>query len=155
MYSFDRHPAGFDVRLTKPLDFYAVTDHARFLGAVREAADPSTEFSRLPHVQALHNLNAPENMNLASMPLRAAAFANFLPDGPHRRGALERHLQDRLGGHRQRGGAVQRAGRVHHFRRVRVHDLLGRSRQPPSRCGQAAGHAVRHDLEVGTVGVDG
>ncbi len=27
-----RHPAGFDIRLTRPLDFYAVTDHAYFLG---------------------------------------------------------------------------------------------------------------------------
>ena len=27
-----RHPAGFDVQLDRPLDFYAVTDHAMFLG---------------------------------------------------------------------------------------------------------------------------
>jgi hypothetical protein len=28
-----RHPGGFDVQLRQPLDFYAVTDHALFLGA--------------------------------------------------------------------------------------------------------------------------
>ena len=31
-----RHPGGFSVQLREPLDFYAVTDHAMFLGAVKE-----------------------------------------------------------------------------------------------------------------------
>ncbi|MDA1073794.1 MAG: DUF3604 domain-containing protein [Proteobacteria bacterium] len=75
-----RHPAGFDVQLTRPLDFYAVTDHAMFLGAVKEAADPTTAFSKLAHVQGLHNLNRPENMSLESLPQRTAAFGGFLPD---------------------------------------------------------------------------
>ncbi len=75
-----QHPAGFDVQLDEPLDFYAVTDHAMFLGAVREAADPTTAFAQLPHVQALHNLNAPDNMSLASLPSRVTAFSTFLPD---------------------------------------------------------------------------
>ncbi len=75
-----RHPGGFDVQLSQPLDFYAVTDHAMFLGAVREAADTSTEFSKLPHVQALHNLNAPENMTAESVVRRGQAFASFLPE---------------------------------------------------------------------------
>lgn len=74
------HPAGFEVQLRKPLDFYAVTDHAMFLGAVKAAADTGTAFSRLPHVQGLHNLNAPEQMNIGSMPARVAAFSSFLPD---------------------------------------------------------------------------
>ncbi len=75
-----RHPGGFDVQLDEPLDFYAVTDHAMFLGAVREAADPSTEFAQLDHVQALHNLNAAENLNLASIRQRTRAFSTFLPN---------------------------------------------------------------------------
>ncbi|MDP6377869.1 MAG: DUF3604 domain-containing protein [Pseudomonadales bacterium] len=75
-----RHPAGFEVKLRKPLDFYAVTDHAMFLGGVKAAADTSTAFSRLPHVQALHNLNAPENQNLESLPQRGTAFGTFLPE---------------------------------------------------------------------------
>jgi hypothetical protein len=74
-----KHPAGFDVQLNKALDFYAVTDHAMFLGAVKEAADPTTELAQLPHVQALHNLNAAENLNIASLPQRTAAFSTFLP----------------------------------------------------------------------------
>lgn len=74
-----KHPAGFDVQLRDPLDFYAVTDHAMFLGVVGAAADTSTEFSKLPHVQDLHNLNAPENLNINSVPQRGKAFRTFLP----------------------------------------------------------------------------
>ncbi|MBT5682373.1 MAG: DUF3604 domain-containing protein, partial [Gammaproteobacteria bacterium] len=51
------HPAGFQVQLGQPLDFYAVTDHAMFLGAVKAAANTSTVFSQEPHVQDLHNIN--------------------------------------------------------------------------------------------------
>jgi hypothetical protein len=65
------HPAGFDVKLNRPLDFYAVTDHAMFLGAVKAAADTSTAFSREPHVQDLHNINAPENQNTESLSQRS------------------------------------------------------------------------------------
>ena len=75
-----KHPSGFDVQLNAPLDFYAVTDHAMFLGAVKAAADTSTVFSRQDHVQGLHNLNAPENQNFESLPQRVTAFSTFLPD---------------------------------------------------------------------------
>ncbi len=75
-----RHPAGFDVQLSQPLDFYAVTDHAMFLGAVKAAADTSTPLSRLPHVADLHNLNAADNLNFESIPQRVTAFSTFLPD---------------------------------------------------------------------------
>jgi hypothetical protein len=74
------HPAGFQVQLGQPLDFYAVTDHAMFLGAVKAAANTNTEFSKEPHVQDLHNINAPDNLNLASLPQRVKAFSTFLPD---------------------------------------------------------------------------
>ena len=74
------HPAGFQVRLRQPLDFYAVTDHAMFLGAVKAAADKSTRFSQEPHVQSLHDLNAPENFNTGSLQARVEAFTGFLPD---------------------------------------------------------------------------
>jgi len=73
-----KHPGGFDVQLREPLDFYAVTDHAMFLGLVKEAADTSTEFSKLPYLKYLHNLNAPENLNMASLPTRGKAFSSFL-----------------------------------------------------------------------------
>lgn len=75
-----KHPAGFDVQLREPLDFYAVTDHAMFLGANKAAADTTTEFSKLPHVQYMHNLNAPENLTMASLPQRIKSFTSFLTD---------------------------------------------------------------------------
>jgi hypothetical protein len=74
-----KHPGGFDVKITQPLDFYAVTDHAMFLGVVGAAADTSTEMSKLPYVKGLHNLNAPNNLNVDSLPQRSQAFTDFLP----------------------------------------------------------------------------
>ncbi|MCH7743930.1 MAG: DUF3604 domain-containing protein [Proteobacteria bacterium] len=41
-----RHPGGFDMQLDVPMDFYAVTDHAFYLGSLRAMADPSTELSK-------------------------------------------------------------------------------------------------------------
>ena len=75
-----QHASGFTVQLNQPLDFYAVTDHAMFLGAVKAAADTRTEFSRQPHVQGLHNINSPDNANIESTPQRVDAFTTFLPD---------------------------------------------------------------------------
>ncbi len=36
-----KHPAGYEVKITKPLDFMGVTDHAEYVGAVRLANDPA------------------------------------------------------------------------------------------------------------------
>ena len=73
------HPGGFNVRLREPLDFYAVTDHAMFLGLMRAAADPSSELSKLEVAQSLHGLNDPDNLSLFSVPQRIQAFASFIP----------------------------------------------------------------------------
>ncbi len=75
-----KHPGGFDVQLRQPLDFYAVTDHAGFMGIAREAADTSSAFSRFPYLKYMHNLNAPENLNMASLPLRSKMFTSFVVD---------------------------------------------------------------------------
>ncbi len=73
------HPAGFTMQLREPLDFYAVTDHAMFLGVAAEGADTSTEFSKQPAVEPLHDLNAPDNRGLLSVPGRMRAFSTILP----------------------------------------------------------------------------
>ena len=37
-----KHPLGFDMQLEDPLDFYAVTDHAAWLGMLPAYANPDT-----------------------------------------------------------------------------------------------------------------
>jgi hypothetical protein len=61
------HPSGYQVQLRTPLDFYAVTDHAMFLGLVKEAADTSTAFSKYPVSRPIHNINDPDNMGITSV----------------------------------------------------------------------------------------
>ena len=41
-----RHPGGFDMQLEVPLDFYAVSDHAFYMGAIRAMADPASTLSK-------------------------------------------------------------------------------------------------------------
>jgi hypothetical protein len=74
------HPAGFEVQLRQPLDFYAVTDHAMFLGVAPAAGDTSTEFSKLEVAKPLNDLNAPDNRGFFSLRARIEAFSTFLPN---------------------------------------------------------------------------
>ncbi|MCP4003413.1 MAG: DUF3604 domain-containing protein, partial [bacterium] len=73
------HPAGYQIQLQRSLDFYAVTDHAMFLGVAKEAADTRSALSRLPISEFLHDLNAPDNRGMASLITRAKAFGTFVP----------------------------------------------------------------------------
>ena len=76
------HPSGFEMQLSRPLDFYAVTDHAMFMGVVKSAADTTTEFSKKEIAKPLHDLNAPENRDVGLLSLlnRFRAFGSFLAD---------------------------------------------------------------------------
>ena len=73
------HPVGFDIQLDRPLDFYAVTDHAMMLGVARVAADTSSELSRHPVSEPLHDLNRPGNRGTLSLLDRSQIFGNFVP----------------------------------------------------------------------------
>ena len=48
-----KHPAGFEVKLRRPLDFHGVTDHSEYVGMIRLANDPSSPVSKLPIAQRL------------------------------------------------------------------------------------------------------
>ena len=74
------HPSGYEVQLRTPLDFYAVTDHAMFLGLVKEAADTTTPFSNYDVAKPIHNINDPDNYGPSSIIKRVVNFANFIPD---------------------------------------------------------------------------
>ena len=69
-----KHPAGFDMQLREPLDFYGVTDHAMFMGVAPVAADTSSDISKYPFAEVLHDLNAPDNMDRLSLLDRMRSF---------------------------------------------------------------------------------
>ena len=69
-----KHPAGFDIQLQAPLDFYGVTDHGFFMGVSPVAADTSTEFSKYAFAKVVHDLNAPDNMDRWSTLDRMRSF---------------------------------------------------------------------------------
>ncbi|MCB1685308.1 MAG: DUF3604 domain-containing protein, partial [Pseudomonadales bacterium] len=47
------HPGGFDMQLSRPLDFQAVTDHAAYLGMLAEMSDPATRAGQHPAARYL------------------------------------------------------------------------------------------------------
>jgi hypothetical protein len=76
-----KNPAGFNMQLTKPMDFYAVTDHAVFLGLLNAAADTSSDFSKNPFSEPFHDFNAPEKLgtDFLSITRRLSTFSSFIP----------------------------------------------------------------------------
>jgi hypothetical protein len=74
------HPAGFTMQLREPLDFYAVTDHAMFLGVAEAGADTSSDLSKQPLLEGLHDLNAPNNRGLLSIPGRIKTFSTLVQE---------------------------------------------------------------------------
>jgi hypothetical protein len=77
-----KNPGGYNMQLSRPMDFYAVTDHAMFLGLVKAAADTSTAFSKNEFSEPYNDLNAPDNFGTGfiSSLKRLLAFSGFLPD---------------------------------------------------------------------------
>ena len=61
-----QHGAGFPIQLQSgPLDFYAVTDHAMFLGIVPAMVDPTTAISRQDIAQSIANASTVDELRSA------------------------------------------------------------------------------------------
>jgi hypothetical protein len=43
-----KHPLGYDIKITTPLDWMGVTDHSEYVGTVRLANEPGSFMSKLP-----------------------------------------------------------------------------------------------------------
>ena len=72
-----QHPSGYLIQLSKPLDFYAVTDHGIFMGLMKEAADTTSEFSKYEFTKPLHNLNDSGGTGFFSLIKRNGLFRLF------------------------------------------------------------------------------
>lgn len=48
-----KHPLGYDIKITTPLDWAGVTDHSEYVGTVRLAQDSSSPISKLPIAKQL------------------------------------------------------------------------------------------------------
>ena len=76
------NPGGYEMQLTEPMDFYAVTDHGMFLGLAKAAAETNTEFSKQPFSEPYHDLNAPGSFgtDMFSRFKRMMTFSDFIPN---------------------------------------------------------------------------
>ena len=93
------HPTGYEIQLKKPLDFYAVTDHAVFLGIIKEAADTTSEFSKYDFTEPMHNLNENVSNSIFSIIKRSGLFRGFggkLAEGLED-GSVDRELIESVG----------------------------------------------------------
>ena len=70
-----KHPAGYDVKITRPLDFMGVTDHAEYVGTVQLANDPASPISKLPIAEKL-KVRGPEDIQKVYMYIGTSLLKN-------------------------------------------------------------------------------
>ncbi len=65
------HPSGFEMRLKQPLDFLGVTDHAMYMGMLREMNDPQTKAGQHEIAKGIREAATPAE--------RVSAFQRMFP----------------------------------------------------------------------------
>ncbi len=70
------HRGGFEVQLAEPMDFFAVTDHATFLGMIQAMVDPAQEVSQHPVAQQLAAATTPEERQDAQREIRKHTYGH-------------------------------------------------------------------------------
>lgn len=77
-----KHPGGYEVKLSRPLDFQGVTDHSEYLGMIRLANDPSSPVSKLPIASKLKATTPEQAMQVFKFMVSSLAkgekFTDFL-----------------------------------------------------------------------------
>ena len=58
-----KHPLGYDIKITTPLDWMGVTDHSEYVGTIRLANTPGSAISKLPIAEKLI-VRTPRPLNL-------------------------------------------------------------------------------------------
>ena len=120
------HPAGYQVKITHPLDFMAVTDHAEYVGTVPLANDPNSPISKLPIAEKL-KVRSKEDIMRVYWFLGASITKNEpIPElaNPEVTGSVWKQVVSDC-------GQVLPAGKVHDLRGVRVDLDAGQSQHAP------------------------
>ena len=110
-----QHPAGYEIKITRPLDFMAVTDHSEYAGTVRLANDPNSDISKLPIAEKL-KVRSKEDVMKIYLWLLASGTENK----PIAELTTPASGRQRLEGSCQYCGQVLSAWEIYHLRGLRV-----------------------------------
>ncbi len=110
-----QHPLGFEMKISRPLDWMGVTDHSEYVGVIQQANTPGTPLSNtdLGKKLVVHDKADIQRIYLF---LSGTMLVEQADSGTRCTGAG----RDRMGSKQRDGRCRQRTGQVHCIQRVRV-----------------------------------